>query len=56
MQNYKITITDNFTPRPMSGTFQGENENEAIFDAKDFYSNALDTDMDAIEIISCELL
>lgn len=55
MNKYKITIKEDngpFDDKPLTGEFYGDNETEATNMALEFYSHELDTDIDAINILS----
>jgi hypothetical protein len=52
---YNITIDDGFFG-PLTGQFIANSKEEAVKEAKDFYSLELDTDSDHIEILRVEQL
>jgi len=52
---YKIKIDDGFFG-PFTGQFIANSKEEAVKEAKDFYSLELDTNADYIEILSMEQL
>jgi hypothetical protein len=51
---FKITVTDDFFAKELTGTFIADTEEAAIVEAKDFYAYALDTNMEDIQIIKAE--
>lgn len=52
MHKYKITVKDDFFQKELIGEFFGDNQEQATNMALEWYASELDTDIDAIEILS----
>jgi len=50
-KKYKVTVTDNFFGKELTGEFIASTEQEAIAEAKDYYAMSLDTEPNEITII-----
>lgn len=52
--NIKVEVTFLFDPKVFNGQFEGETEQEAIDDAKDFYASEMGTFLDEVQILECK--